>query len=172
MYKRQHPTLARVDALLSHRGWARVDLAWGKWALQPDGEHVSDDDFESCLDDLVRALETTTGGAGEVVVVTDSSVAQYARGAERLRRKLVSSGAASTARVDAVCGSGFVVEPTFASRMSRLACARRTRRVCRARAVVVMGGWNDVFHCDAGEEAVLAGVDAFCARAELSLIHI
>ena len=148
-------------------------LAWESWRLGDDDEHL----VESAFPCFVAALADAVAGAlrggeagqrhgdfdDEVLVLTDSSVDFYRNGAVAVVRALKERGVRH-ARVDAVCGSGLLRSPTLGSRL-RARCSRRRRQTSRG-VVVLLGGWNDVWHSQASESALRAAARRFCAAAE------
>ena len=137
-----------------------LDLTWERWELGDDGEHLT----EAAFPNFVEALADAVAGAleqeeKEVLVLTDSSVDFYEDGAGEVARALDKRGV-RRARVDAVCGSGLLRGPTFGSRL-RAHASRGGGGV-----VVLVGGWNDVWHSTASEKALRAAARRFCAAAE------
>ena len=156
-------------------------LPWDEWALGNDGEHLQEAHFPGFVAALADAVADALRGDDEegrkqateteeddVLVLTDSSVDFYEGGADAVVRALEERGV-HRARVDAVCGSGLLRSPTFSSRLRARGCSRRRRRRgphdAQRGVVVLVGGWNDVWHSSASERALRAAARRFCAAA-------
>lgn len=131
----RHPHLAALDALLHDAGSVAVPFPIGL-PLEEDGLHFTAAAQTAFARTLAERVARVVGGR-TLLVVTDSTVGHHEWGSAALEGELARHGV--PARVDAVCGSGYVA----GAGEGRHFRARVPHRGGYD-AILLMGGWNDV----------------------------
>ena len=137
-----------------------LNLEWGKYGMQADGIHFTEDGQEAFQNDLVAEMSKAISLRAKeedalhaVYVVTDSTVGhqdfsesgEWTGGASKaLERKIRESTGASVVHVDAACGSGYVAGHLFRRRVQRIVTRHKEEEGGdKPAAMLIMGGWND-----------------------------
>jgi len=134
------PTLQKMDRKLTRLGVTLIDCPWETFEyLEDDPDHFTHAGFLQFSDWLVQMLINRE--ILSVLIMSDSTIdfwnyndegRRSGRAHRHLYCKMREKGIEG--RLDTVCGSGYVCEPTFAQRYSK----------CDYSECLVIGGWNDV----------------------------
>jgi len=147
------PTLERLDRTLAQLRSTPLDLPMATFPLEEDGDHFTRDGqrafHEAFADAIARTVVTP-----QVLVLADSTVdfhnwtrdGEWTGWATSMLQQTLGEYGVTDARVDAVCGSGFVARARQGEHFHARLSHHLRGGYCGP--VVFVGGWNDTGRLD------------------------
>ena len=142
-----------LDALLRSKNIDLLDLKWERFKLISDQQHFSNHGFSKFSTDLAKVVSEylTKKNLKNIVIISDSTIGfmnvHSFEGDEHVIKSMAKEGI--HAIVDSVGGSGYISMSDSNNHFhARLSQILRRKYQSSPDAVLIIGGWNDIWNSE------------------------